>query len=91
MNNICNRGHRYYKEFSNLPFSQGQEGRHRCAACAYEKGMKDAISGIPEPKDDSVLIDVPYSQAGVVRHRDAFCAYMAGYKYGLTMNQHPVI
>lgn len=91
MNNYCKRNHRYYKEFSILPFSQGQEGRHRCAGCAYEKGMKDAISGIPEPKDDSVLIDVEYSQAGVVRHKDAFCAYMAGYKNGLKMKLHPVI
>jgi len=44
--NICKENHRYIPEYENLPEDQSNTGRHRCAACAYEKGLRDALKGI---------------------------------------------
>lgn len=40
----CEKNHRYDPEYNNLPVDQGGAGRHRCAACAYEKGYEDGIN-----------------------------------------------
>ena len=40
---ICNKQHRYLQGFNELPEAQDNRngGRHICAACAYEEGLKD--------------------------------------------------
>ena len=81
---ICKNPHRYNPQYSHLPDNQGQTGRHRCAACAYELGVLHAMIGIPKAKEDSFLANIPYSQAGTVRHKDAFEAYMLGYDYAMS-------
>lgn len=81
----CNKQHRYLPGFSNLADSQDNQhqGRHKCAGCAYVKGLRDALNGEPQNPD---LINLPDSQAGIVRHKDAMAAYMEGYNYGITIN-----
>ena len=67
--------------FNELPEAQDNRngGRHICAACAYEEGLKDALNGnLPQ----SDLSHLPDSQAGTVRHKSAIAAYNLGYQYG---------
>ena len=78
---ICNKNHRYLPEYASLPDAQDNQngGRHICAGCAFEVGMRDGLDGKPQRTD---LSSLPYSQAGTVRHKDAYAAYKAGYSYG---------
>lgn len=78
---ICNKNHRYLPEYLLLPDAQDNQngGRHICAGCAFEAGMRDGLDNVP-PKND--LSYLPYSQAGTVRHKDAKEAYDAGYILG---------
>ena len=39
----CDRALRYWTTFESLPHDQGGVGRHRCAGCAYEKGLTDGL------------------------------------------------
>lgn len=77
---ICKNPHRYNPTFLSLPEYQGQEGRHKCAACAFELGIKDALEGRAMAQNDLVLANIPFSQAGTVRHRDAYEAYVRGWR-----------
>lgn len=77
---ICDKQHRYYPEFENLPEAQDNDsGRHICAACAFEEGLRDALNG--KPRADN-LSHLPNSQAGTVRHKSARAAYDLGYNEG---------
>lgn len=82
---ICNKNHRYLQVYNTLPDAQDNNkgGRHICAGCAYEQGLKDGLNGLP-PKAD--LSDLPYSQAGTVRRKDAREAYNEGYLEGKRRN-----
>ncbi|EOV0971319.1 hypothetical protein ACOGYM_002365 [Edwardsiella piscicida] len=79
---ICKLLHRYNSKFPYSPEYQGNPCRHKCAACAYELGIRHAMIGMPKAQDDSILADIPDSQAGAVRHKDAFEAYNRGYYDG---------
>ena len=79
-NSICDKDHRFLENLRDLPESQRPEdGRHKCAGCAYEKGLEDGIS-----RDAAVIDfdDLPYSQAGTVRHKSCQAAYDKGYQEG---------
>ena len=78
---ICKKNHRYLQEYASLVDAQDNSngGRHICAGCAYEEGLKDGMNGNP-PKND--LSHLPFSQAGTVRHKDAKEAYDEGYSEG---------
>lgn len=78
---ICKKKHRYLEGFRTLSYAQDNEngGRHICAGCAYEEGLRDGLNGNPRKKDLSYL---PCSQAGTVRHKSAIEAYNKGYEYG---------
>ena len=54
---ICNKQHRYLQGFNELPEAQDNRngGRHICAACAYEEGLKDALQGNSPQSDLSHL------------------------------------
>lgn len=82
MNNmICNKAHRHASMFDALPEDQGGAGRHRCAACAYEKGYAD---GLQRKKIINLDLDsLPQSQAGTVRHKSPHAAYALGYLRGV--------
>lgn len=78
---ICTKEHRYNEIFKDLPFSQGGDGRHKCAGCAYEIGYMDGFnSGV---KQSIFELDLPFSQAGYIRHKDTQSAYDLGYSKGL--------
>ena len=78
---ICKKDHRNLPEYASLPEAQDNRhgGRHICAGCAYEEGLKDGIEGNERKKD---LSHLPESQAGTVRHKDAKAAYDQGYNEG---------
>jgi hypothetical protein len=81
---ICKKEHRYLPNLSDLPESQGGEGRHMCAGCAYEQGYDDATSG----KGRHLRVEeLDESQAGTGRHRDVESAYHDGYSSGLKRKQ----
>ena len=79
---ICHKDHRHNSIFETLPIDQGGTGRHKCAACAYDRGF-EAGSGLKE-KLDLDLDSLPESQAGVVRHKSPHAAYALGYQDGVT-------
>lgn len=80
MASICKKEHRYAESFKNLPESQSPEqGRHLCAACAYEEGFSD---GLNHKKRSLESLNLPYSQAGTVRHKSAQAAYNLGWEEG---------
>ena len=86
---ICNKEHRYLENLRNLPDNQKfDEGRHKCAGCAYEKGLEDGIDGNPKNLDFSEL---PFSQAGTVRHKSPQAAYDKGYQEGIKISQDAAI
>lgn len=79
-NSICKDDHRYLGVLANLPDSQSpEEGRHKCAGCAYEAGVVDGKAGNPKYIN---VDDLPYSQAGTGRHKSCTAAYEEGYAYG---------
>lgn len=39
----CTKDHGDAKHLLRLPLSQAQPQRHRCAACAYERGYQDGL------------------------------------------------
>lgn len=81
MSLICKKEHRYAESFKKLPDSQSPEqGRHLCAACAYEEGHSDGLNNRGKRSLES--LDLPNSQAGTVRHKSAQAAYDLGWKEG---------
>jgi hypothetical protein len=77
----CDDDHRGWATFESLPLDQGGAGRHRCAGCAYQKGVAD---GFDRKENLSLDLDrLPFSQAKSVRHRSPHAAYAAGYLDGV--------
>lgn len=77
----CDHDHRYWGTFESLPHDQGGIGRHRCAGCAYERGIAHG-----RQRRESIELDLdslPESQAGSVRHRSPHAAYARGYYDGV--------
>ena len=74
----CNKKHRHLPDYNDLPVAQDNRsgGRHICAGCAYEEGLKDGVENLTKKTDFSHL---PYGQAGTVRHKDVNAAYNLGY------------
>ncbi len=81
MMNTCQKPHRHDSVFESLPIDQGGAGRHRCAACAYDKGFEDGFALKEQVNLD--LDSLPESQAGVVRHKSPHAAYALGYQQGV--------
>ena len=77
----CTKDHRHWKTFESLPHDQGGAGRHRCAGCAYERGVADGLAR--KEALDLALDSLPESQAGSVRHRSPHAAYARGYYDGI--------
>ena len=77
----CAKDHRSWTTFESLPIDQGGIGRHRCAGCAYDRGLEDGVAR--REKLDLGLDDLPQSQAGSVRHRSPHAAYAKGYYDGV--------
>ncbi|MFC1948438.1 hypothetical protein ACFLXY_11035 [Chloroflexota bacterium] len=76
MSDYCTKPHRYWSVLDNLPDSQADTGRHRCAGCAYEQGYDDYVARRRNHLNTNKL---KYSQAGSARHKDIQAAYELGY------------
>ncbi|RKH12499.1 hypothetical protein D7V77_41135 [Corallococcus sp. CA041A] len=78
---ICKKDHRHEQMFLQLPNSQGGDGRHKCAGCAYETGL--AAGRERQEKVDLDLDSLSESQAGAVRHKSPHAAWALGYLNGV--------
>lgn len=80
----CSKDHSNIQDIMNqLPSDQGRIGRHKCAACAYEKGVKDGREMITKFDLEEILSDIECSQAQMQRHKSPHAAYIRGYYDGL--------
>ena len=59
-------------------------GRHKCAGCAYEKGLEDGKNRKMIINISAILSNLPESQASPQRHKDPHYAYIKGYFDGMT-------
>lgn len=66
-----------------LPERQLGPGRHKCAGCAYEKGLEDGRNRKMILNITQILNQLPDSQAKPQRHKDAHIAYIKGYYDGI--------
>jgi hypothetical protein len=80
----CNRDHSATDSIvKDLPISQGSFGRHKCASCAYEKGLENGIARTLNFNLEDFITNLEDSQKGDRRHRDAVEAYTLGFFHGL--------
>ena len=77
----CRKNHRYAITFRTLPVDQGGFGRHKCAGCAYDRGLRDGLRR--RERININLNTLPDSQAGTVRHKSPHAAYALGYLHGV--------
>ncbi len=81
----CNRNHDLVQnEMRTLPIDQGGKGRHKCAACAYEKGFDDGYKLKERINLTDLLNSLDESQARNQRHRSPHAAYVKGYFDGVS-------
>lgn len=66
-----------------LPFAQDGIGRHKCAACAYEKGYQDGLERKEQIDFCKILNSLEESQAQNQRHKSPHAAYAKGYLDGV--------
>jgi hypothetical protein len=81
MADYCTKEHHNNPRFEELPFDQGGGGRHRCAACAYERGFEAG-----KKRSETPVLDfdtLPKSQAGNQRHKSPHAAWALGYLDGV--------
>lgn len=75
-----------------LKINQGGFGRHKCAGCAYEKGVENGNNLILNFNLESYILSLDENQKGVHRHKDPVEAYTLGFLHGLNGPQnHPII
>lgn len=80
----CKKDHSQIQSImATLPADQGGWGRHKCAACAYEKGYQDGLMHNEVINLSKILQDLDESQAGAQRHKSPQAAYILGYYYGI--------
>lgn len=80
----CTIDHNNRKDIlSAIPEGQLGPGRHKCAGCAYEKGLEDGRSRKMILNINMILKSLPISQAQPQRHKDAHIAYIKGYYDGI--------
>ena len=80
----CSKDHSKIQDImSKLPVDQGGIGRHKCAACAYEKGFEDGLQLKEKIDLTKVLSGLEESQAGNQRHKSPHAAYVQGYYDGV--------
>src|SRR5438876_5131097 len=77
---------------TDLPISQGSFERHKCASCAYEKGLENGNQRILNFDLEDFISNLDESQKGLRRHKSAIEAYTLGFFHGLNgANNHLVI
>ena len=80
----CNKDHSNIQNImANLPVDQGGRGRHKCAACAYEKGYALGLQMAEDFSIADVLDQLEESQAQQQRHKSPHAAFAQGYFDGV--------
>ena len=89
----CNKNHSNSDAIvRNLPISQGNFERHKCASCAYEKGLENGKLKVLNFDLKLFISSLEESQKGDRRHRSAIEAYTLGFFHGLNgANNHLAI
>lgn len=89
----CNKNHSKADLIvKNLPISQGNFERHKCASCAYEKGLENGTQKLLNFDLENFITNLKESQRGDRRHRSAIEAYTLGFFHGLNgQNNHLAI
>ena len=89
----CNRDHKDTDIIvRDLPISQGSFERHKCASCAYEKGLENGKQKTLNFDLKKFISSLEESQKGDRRHRSAIEAYSLGFFHGLNgANNHLAI
>ena len=86
----CKKNHSKIQHImSMLPDNQGGVGRHKCAACAYERGYDDGINHVELINLRQIIDGLEESQAGAQRHKSPHVAYTKGYLEGITKSYNP--
>ncbi len=80
----CSKNHDDIQSvMANIPTDQGGRGRHKCAACAYEKGF-ELGNKMEEYFNIAQIIDsLPESQAAAQHHKSPHAAFAQGYLDGI--------
>jgi len=77
---------------TNIPIDQSGFGRHKCASCAYEEGLKNGKDRVLNFNLEKFIAALPYSQKGLRRHRSPTEAYTLGFFHGLSgTDSHNII
>ena len=80
----CSRNHENVQTVMfELPLDQGGKGRHKCAACAYELGLRAGYNLDEEINLGNLLDSLENSQAQAQRHKSPHAAYAKGYLDGV--------
>lgn len=80
----CAKNHSSIQDImAELPFDQGGRGRHKCAACAYEKGYELGLQMAEDFSIADVLDQLDESQARQQRHKSPHAAFALGYLRGV--------
>ncbi|MBR4199458.1 MAG: hypothetical protein IKQ94_11880 [Bacteroidales bacterium] len=80
----CKKDHSKIQSImANLPIDQGGRGRHKCAACAYEKGFALGLQMAEDFSIADVLDQLEESQAQQQRHKSPHAAFAMGYLKGV--------
>lgn len=89
----CNKDHSSADLIvKDLPISQGNFERHKCASCAYEKGLENGTLKLLNFDLENFISNLEESQKGDRRHRSAIEAYTLGFFHGLNgQNNHLAI
>lgn len=89
----CNKNHSESDLIvKDLPISQGNFERHKCASCAYEKGLLNGTQKLLNFDLENFITNLEESQRGDRRHRSAIEAYTLGFFHGLNgQNNHLAI
>lgn len=81
----CTKDHSSIQSImGNLPVDQGGRGRHKCAACAYEKGYELGLKMQENFSIEEILDGLDESQAKNQRHKSPHAAFALGYLNGVT-------
>lgn len=81
----CSKNHSAIQNImAQLPVDQGGVGRHKCAACAYERGFRDGLNRKEQINLSQILDELEESQAQQQRHKSPHAAYALGYLNGVT-------
>ena len=71
----CKKNHSEIQNImSQIPTDQGGKGRHKCAACAYERGLNDGSKLIEDINLGNILDSLEESQAKAQRHKSPHAA-----------------